>query len=113
MEHGDIAPVRQLLKLINERSAEHISIRALARSAGLQEAYLSRLFRQQMGLGVRDYLTHIRMARAAALIRNGDKVEAVALEVGYRSKKNFYRQFSRSFGMTPATFREMCQKNGS
>jgi hypothetical protein len=33
------------------------------------------------------------------------KIEAVALSVGYRSKKNFYRQFARHFGVTPETFR--------
>jgi PAS domain-containing protein len=34
------------------------------------------------------------------------KVEAVALDLGYRSKKNFYRQFKRRFGMTPEAYRQ-------
>jgi transcriptional regulator GlxA family with amidase domain len=33
------------------------------------------------------------------------KVEAVSLLVGYRSKKNFYRQFKRRFGTTPFAHR--------
>jgi transcriptional regulator GlxA family with amidase domain len=43
----------------------------------------------------------VRLDRASALIREGVKVEAVSLLVGYRSKKNFYRQFKRRFGTTP------------
>jgi AraC-like DNA-binding protein len=33
------------------------------------------------------------------------KIEAVALSVGYQSKKNFYRQFKRQFGFTPEQYR--------
>ena len=48
-----------------------------------------------------EWLTGVRLDHALALIREGVKIEAVALLVGYRSKKNFYRQFKRRFGMTP------------
>jgi AraC-like DNA-binding protein len=33
------------------------------------------------------------------------KIEAVALELGYQSKKNFYHQFKRRFGATPQAYR--------
>jgi AraC-like DNA-binding protein len=46
----------------------------------------------------------VRLDRASALIRDGVKIEAVALLVGYRSKKNFYRQFKRRFAMTPSAY---------
>lgn len=41
------------------------------------------------------------MRRAAMLLRQSEKVEAVMLQVGYRGKKNFYRQFDIAFGVTP------------
>jgi AraC-like DNA-binding protein len=104
--------VRRMVNLIEERAGEHLSIRVLACAVGRQEAYLGRLFRQQMGVSVRDYLTQVRMRRAACMICQGDKVEAVALEVGYRSKKNFYRQFIRSFGMLPAAYRRRQTSSG-
>jgi AraC-like DNA-binding protein len=50
-------------------------------------------------------VAHTRVERASRAIRAGEKVEAVALEVGYRSKKNFFRQFRRRFGTTPAKYR--------
>jgi AraC-like DNA-binding protein len=46
------------------------------------------------------------MQRAAELLRRGERVEAVALLVGYKSKTNFYRQFKRHFGVTPAALRD-------
>ena len=50
---------------------------------------------------MREWLTSVRLAHASQLIREGTKVEAVSLLVGYRSKKNFYRRFKRRFGTTP------------
>jgi hypothetical protein len=41
------------------------------------------------------------------------KIESVANSVGYRSKKNFYRQFLRHFGSTPETFRRLVPERPS
>jgi AraC-like DNA-binding protein len=58
------------------------------------------------GCGIHAYLVRTRMQRADELLRRGEKVEAVALLVGYKSKTNFYRQFKRHFDVTPAAFRD-------
>ncbi|MGH9349981.1 MAG: helix-turn-helix domain-containing protein [Vicinamibacterales bacterium] len=97
--------VRRMLALIEERSAEPLSLATFARALNRQAGYLGRLFREEIGVGMREYLARLRLERAARMIREGVKVEAVALEVGYRSKKNFYRQFRRRFGTTPALYR--------
>ena len=47
----------------------------------------------------------VRLEHAARYLRDGLKIEAVALSVGYRSKKNLYRQFMRRFGVTPEVYR--------
>jgi two-component system response regulator YesN len=72
---------------------------------GRHPNYVGLVFHEQMGLTVRGYLTRFRLERAADLIARGDKIEAVSLCVGYRSKRNFYRQFKRCFGMTPQQYR--------
>jgi hypothetical protein len=43
--------------------------------------------------------------QAAHLVRSGLKIEAVAHAVGYQSKKNFFRQFVRHYGVTPKAYR--------
>ena len=45
------------------------------------------------------------MRRVAMLLRRSEKVEAVMLQVGYRGKKNFYRQFEIAFGVTPGQYK--------
>jgi two-component system, response regulator YesN len=97
--------VRRMLDVIEREYANVVTLRTLSSTVGRQPAYLGRLFRQEVGSTARDYLTRVRLEHAAALIRDGVKIEAVALSVGYRSKKNFYQQFRRKFGTTPVLFR--------
>ena len=94
-----------MLDVIEREYAGVVTLRTLASAVGRKPAYLGRLFRQHVGSTARDYLTRVRLEHAAALIREGVKIEAVALSVGYRSKKNFYQQFKKQFGTTPMVFR--------
>ena len=66
-----------------------------------QGPHLGAMFRREVGVPMREWLTRVRLDNASALVRDGVKVEAVSMLVGYRSKKNFYRQFKRRFGTTP------------
>lgn len=97
--------VRQMLEQIETDYPHAITLRTMSARIGRQPAYLGRLFHQQVGSSVRDYLTRVRLEHAAELIRDGVKIEAVALSVGYRSKKNFYQRFRRCYGTTPVGYR--------
>jgi AraC-like DNA-binding protein len=103
---GALSPaVRQIRQLIHTHYREPISLRKLADDVGRNTQYISTLFHRQTGKTVHGYLRTVRMEHAAQLLRRSEKVEAVMLLVGYRSKKNFYRQFSNNFGMTPGCYK--------
>jgi AraC-like DNA-binding protein len=84
---------------------EQISLDSLAARVDRNTSYIATLFRRGTGLTIHRYLTRIRMRRAATLLRRSEKVEVVMLVVGYRSKKNFYRQFKAAFGVTPGLYK--------
>jgi two-component system response regulator YesN len=93
--------VRHMMDRIEQSYSEPITLHSLAVEFHRQSAYLGAMFRREAGVPMRQWLTRVRLDHAAALIREGVKVEAVSMLVGYRSKKNFYRQFKRRFGTTP------------
>jgi YesN/AraC family two-component response regulator len=99
-----------MLEVIERAYAEHVTLQMLAMMFGRQAAYLGRLFHKEVGMTVRECVTRVRLEHAAMLILNGAKIEAVALGVGYHSKKNFYRQFKRYFALTPDAFRRNGQE---
>jgi AraC-like DNA-binding protein len=67
---------------------------------------LRRNFRAQFRMTMRDYHGRLRALTALDAVLNG-KSESAALEVGYRSRKNFNRQFQRCTGLTPTEFRRL------
>ncbi|MCU1381824.1 MAG: AraC family transcriptional regulator [Acidobacteria bacterium] len=94
-----------MVKFIENSYADRITMKTVAAALRGNPAALAREFRRKTGVSVHSYLTAVRLRHAARLIASNVKIEAVALGVGYRSKKNFYRQFIRHFGVTPETFR--------
>lgn len=79
---------------------------ALARECHTTPDRLAREFRRQFGMAIPQYRRTVRLIEALDRVRH-EKVEAVALRVGYRSAKNFYRAFRELTGMTPTDFRQL------
>jgi AraC-like DNA-binding protein len=104
--HARLSPIVHRTKcLVDERYADPLTLGHLAASVGRSKRHLGNLFRQELEMTVHEYLTQVRLHRALELIRNGEKIEAVSLLVGYRSKKNFYRHFKTHVGVTPLEYR--------
>jgi AraC-like DNA-binding protein len=99
------ALVQRVKNVIEERYADRLTLADIATLVGRSKRHLASRFRQELAMTVHEYLTHVRVRRAAELIREGKKIEAVSLLVGYRSKKNFYRHFKALTGMTPLDYR--------
>jgi AraC-like DNA-binding protein len=94
-----------MLDVIHQHYNQRLTLAGLARILRRQSAYLGRLFHDEIGITVHEYITRARMVFGAVQILAGVKIEAVSLDLGYRSKKNFYRQFKRHFGRTPEVYR--------
>ena len=73
--------------------------------AGSSRRHLTTCFERDVGQTVHGYLTAVRVRQASLLVLSGEKIEAVSLLVGYRSKKNFYRAFKAHTGMSPVEYR--------
>ena len=82
-----------------------LSLDALAREVGCSTCYLSRIFSQEAGLTIAQYLRQIRIEKAADLLLTGRyNVTEVALEVGYSSLSHFSRTFCETTGHCPALY---------
>ncbi|OLC46416.1 MAG: hypothetical protein AUH43_14100 [Acidobacteria bacterium 13_1_40CM_65_14] len=104
--HAALSPIVQRSKrIVDERYGDPLTLARLASTVGSSKRQLASVFRQELAMTVHEYLTRVRLHRALELIRRGEKIEAVSLLVGYRSKKNFYRHFKARVGVTPLAYR--------
>jgi AraC-like DNA-binding protein len=93
-------------RLIKQDYRGQWSLHDLAGRFHITPSRLSRGFAKQFGESIHKYQRGIRLVAALARVPNG-KIDGIALEVGYRSKKNFYRAFRQLAGMTPTAFRHL------
>lgn len=97
--------VDRVIAVLKENLAEPPSLEEIGRRVGCSHFYLSRIFSQEMGRGIFQYLRVLRMDRAAELLRERKmNVTQVALEVGYSSPSHFSTAFHETFGCCPGLY---------
>lgn len=98
--------VGRALTLLHARPAHAWTLEGLAAQSGASRSALVDRFTQLMGYPPIQYLTRWRMQLAAKrLTDTGDKVAAVAQEVGYDSEAAFSRAFKKFSGRSPGDWR--------
>jgi len=101
-----MSPANRVAHLLRQDFQREWDIAALARRVHATDAQITRGFRREYGRSISEYLRRVRLLQACERLRRGEKVDGVALDVGYRSK-NFYGAFRRLTGMSPAAFRQL------
>lgn len=92
---------------IHARAFENISLAEVARSSFLSPYHFHRAFRGAFGVSPHDYVTRLRIARAAHLLWEAPdlSVTQVAGAVGFESPTSFATLFSRHTGVSPSALK--------
>ncbi len=98
------------LSLLWEKVAEHLNeewtLHELAQAAHMSEEHLRRLCTQQLGRSPMRQVTYLRMRRAAELLATtNEKIESIAIEVGYQNPFVFSTTFKKWIGWRPSEHR--------
>ncbi|AMM22215.1 AraC family transcriptional regulator [Frondihabitans sp. PAMC 28766] len=99
--------LQALARHVEADLASPLSLAALGEVAGLQSRTLSRLFRQETGMGYRQWRLQLRVHHALVLLANGASVTDTAAACGWASTSQFIEQFSPLVGMTPGKYRRL------
>lgn len=98
--------VEQVVDYLKKHYTEDININNVAAAVHFSPYYLSRLFKEEIGLTIIEYLTEIRLAAARDLLENTDlNLNQVALQSGYQDQSYFSRLFKKHIGITPNEYR--------
>ena len=94
-------------KIIETEYYKELNLSEISNKVFLNSKYLSRLFKNETGINITDYLIQARMEKAKQLFReNLDmKVYEVAAKVGYPDPGLFCKLFKRMLGLTPKEYR--------
>lgn len=101
-----LARFEGILRRIQQRWQEPLTLQDIAAEAFLTPNYLSRLFQKQLGMTFTDYLVSLRLEHAARALRETDcSVTQIAYEHGFKNVNSFIEYFRKGYGITPGKFR--------
>lgn len=99
--------IGNVIAYLNRHYAEKISLESLAGKAGMSQRNMIRLFEIATGTTPVNYLLHLRVYQAAAMLRTtAHSVSEIAEKCGFNDSNYFSRQFHRLTCKTPSAFRK-------
>lgn len=99
--------IRKAIDLFHSDYAKTWTIEDVASNVGLSRAGFSDKFKKSLGETPLQYLTKIRMQKAIELLQaSEEKIENVALKVGYQDAFGFSKVFKKITGFSPKEFRQ-------
>ena len=102
-----------LVEYIHEHIGEDIGTAVLAEKFGYSSGYLSRVFKQEQGMSIHEYITRMRVELAKELLCNTNlRVYEIASSCGYDNTTYFIKIFKNATGFTPQDFRQTALRSG-
>ena len=107
----DLAPVADYIKA---HSAEPISVKQLAKLAGLSVRQFERKFSETFRTTPKHYLMRLRVLRACDdLLETRQSITEIALAAGFCDHSAFARHFRKHMGVSPREYREKFRASGA
>jgi two-component system response regulator YesN len=111
--HGKYTePTNKALEYLRKNYANDISLNQTAEYIGVNSSYLSRVFKEDYGMGFAEYLNSIRVKQAKYLIERTDiKLKEIVKQVGFNNYTYFFKVFKMVAGITPIEYKEKCKND--
>jgi len=79
----------------------------LSKIFAMSESHLSRKFKYITGIGINEFITHVRMTNAEKLLRDKTlSITEVAQQCGYNDSNYFSTVFKKFKGISPLKFKQ-------
>jgi YesN/AraC family two-component response regulator len=106
--------IRTLQTYITQHLHEDLSLQILSKEVSLAPAYISTLFSEVAKCSFTEYVTKLRLEKAADLLVANPRMSVAEITgmVGYRNPQYFHSKFKARYGVTPVQYRKSHKDNG-
>lgn len=100
--------IEKINRYVKEHYRENIGRNEIAAEFYLAPEYLSKMYKKQTGISLKDYISEYRIEQAKILLKKGNlMISDVAEEVGFDNFTYFSTLFKKYTGMTPNQYRKI------
>jgi len=104
--------VSMITQYIEENYMKDLCLEQIADEMGVTAKYVSRVFRNNTGILLTDYINEVRINKAKELLRDTNmKIQDICTKVGIENRTTFLRVFKKVEGVSPTTYRDIYRKN--
>lgn len=100
--------VRQVKKIIHSQYDSPLKVEEIANKLNLNRSYLYKIFKEETGYSIKEYIIRIRMEKSAELLlTNNFYISEVGNSVGFTDALAFSKTFKKYFNKSPSNFRKI------
>lgn len=105
-------PVSRCLDYIYTHIQERITVQDLAEYTGLSTGYISRIFKQNTGVSVSEYIRCCKIDKARQMLQyTQESLVEISNYLAFSSQSQFIQLFRERVGMTPKKYRDQYYKS--
>ena len=98
--------VDNIMEFIQKNYKKDIGISDISEYVGLSYSHVRKIFKDDIGMSIVDYLNSMRIQEAKKLLMNRESsIKDIAMSLGYNNDQSFERYFKKLVGVTPGEFR--------
>ncbi|MBT2291485.1 helix-turn-helix domain-containing protein [Paenibacillus albidus] len=99
---------RSIIEFVNSHYGDvTLNVAMIAENLGITPSYMSKLFKEQTGETLPDYINKVRLEKAKVLLREEKlNISDAAVKVGYLNSNALIRSFKKYEGVTPGKYKE-------
>ena len=99
--------IHNIISYINRHYNEDISLKLLGDTFHLAPEYISKIIKDELGKGFKEYQIQLRLDHAEVLIKNTKKTMLeISEECGFPNNKSFIKFFKKKYNKTPTQYRK-------
>ncbi|HQQ05540.1 MAG TPA: response regulator [Candidatus Omnitrophota bacterium] len=107
---GRDGKIGKVKRFIERNAQKKVTLKDAAQAVFLSPKYLSRIFKQETGMGFNEYKLKLMIERAKDLLAGtGFTISQISDRLGYQNAESFIRIFEKMTGMAPTRFRIQCR----
>ncbi len=100
--------LQETLEYINNNYTDALTLQDVAAFYGVSCEHFSRMFKKQMNMTFKEYLSRIRLSHAnKLLLHTTETMLDIAMKTGFPDLRAFNRQFKEMYDMTPKECRSL------
>ena len=112
IETSDKNKIIKISEYIDKNYSEQLNLKVLSDKFHLNSQYISRFFKENVGIGFQEYLNSLRVKKSIGdLLYSNKSILDIALDNGFNEGKNYSRAFKKEYGITPIEFRKNKHSN--